>query len=343
MMHGRPVVDGALRDLLEFGSAFGSAVLRPEDMVAPRRHSVGEALGMPLDALHVMMRQHVPTPLQVDDAKARVRIYGTLPKNLTPKSLSVSFTGDDDRNVLVKYFLGQDGESKRVVGMDEHFMLDFSPVDAPAVKYKASTGAFELVLTRPAVKAHRQVAIDFDTAPAAAKETSHLRKSSKPENLAMAKPTQAKTINVVVKAAAEAEKATGEVSLERRSASSPSRAQPSPREFIHESHSRRLPVSVVNAVNAEKTTHELAKMTKTLHEVRWRKPQKHVVRWRKQKASHVSAAREARAMEVADRVKKFVTAAHLVDAKKDLIGAFAPLDTDMGLIMLETNHRIRAH
>jgi|Transcript_102640 hypothetical protein len=146
-------VDGPLRDLVDFGSAIGAAVLP--------RVVHGSPLELPMDILHVKMQQEVPKPLNVDDTPSKVHIYGNLPKNLTAKTLQVSSEG---RNLVVKYFIDEGKQAgNSIVGIDERFALDFEPVVTPAVRYKASTGAFEMILPRPPKEtSQRQVNIEFD-------------------------------------------------------------------------------------------------------------------------------------------------------------------------------------
>jgi len=305
---GPAVVDGPLRDLLDFGSAFGAAVLQPGDMRLPMHRGLGGAEGkfgapleLPLDALHVKMQEHVPKPLNIDDAHDRLRIYGTLPKNLTAKTLKVSLSGGDDRDLTVQYFLGQGSMAKNLVGIDEHFALDFAPAEAPAVKYKAATGAFELLLKRPAMKTQKQVAIDFDAGPA-----------TPPAQLPDLAAFSARRPDT---ATATAKVALGRLTPLRRT----SRAPVLPKEFAHESHLKRM--------HASRLKEDLAKMTKDLLAG-------------PEDDSKAKQDKAARVDEIRDRAKQFVSDAHLGDAQKELIKAFAPLD--LGLVMLEMNHRVRA-
>jgi hypothetical protein len=326
-VEGPPVVDGPLRDLLDFGSAMGAAVLRPEDVNfrAQQRRESGDdsfanAMELPLDALHVKMQEHVPAPLNVDDTNGKVRIFGTLPKNLNAKTLKVSVAGDDGRNILVKYFLGQDGDEQNVVGIDEHFALDFQPAGSPVVKYQTSTGDFELLLTRPTVKPRKDVDIDFEAGTAASAKPSHLRKAAAPEHLAATRPSRDAMVNVVAKAPAGK---SGDLPLERRHLA-PSKAKHGapPQEFAHDVATRRVPAWVASPAQ------EFVKVTKELYT-----------------AAHSQDSnqdRAVRAKQVAERAKQFVVDAHLGEAKKELIEAFAPID-DTGLVMLEMNHRFRAH
>lgn len=299
-IEGPPVVDGPLRDLLNFGSALGAAVLRPDSMPRLAHHKLGGAEGtfgapleLPLEALHVKMQDHVPAALSIDDSRSKVRIYGTLPKNLTAKTLKVSLAGADGRNLVVRYFLGKGAEAgKNLVGIDEHFLLDFSPTETPAVKYKSSTGTFELSLNRPAAKPQKQISIDFDAPPATASKPIVASKSQE------------------VGAARKDEIALHRIAPLRRSRQRVASAK----EFVHASRSVRLPASQVKA--------GLEKVAKDL---------KHVASAKRDKA--------ARVQEVKSKAKQFVADARLDDAQRELEDAFAPLD--MGLVMLEKNHRIR--
>jgi hypothetical protein len=322
---GRPIAEGSLspglRDLLDFGSAMGAAVLRPGGLEAipmpvqraleARRGldgiggEMGGALELPLGALHLKLQEHVPKPLHVEDGKEKLRIYGTLPQHLTSKTLKVSLSGSEGRNLRVQYFLGQGAGAKNAVGIDEKFALDFAPAGMPAVTYKASTGAFELSLSRPAAKPQEQVAIDFDSSPSTG---------------AVAKVTAA----AVIPGKASAVK----VALERKPKAAHSRQhQASPKEFVHESKMKRLLASSALKENRG----EMAKVTKALHQVA-----------QKQGLGEDEDAKAARVKDISARVKSVVANAQLFDAQNALKDAFAPFDYS-GLVMLEMSHQVRAH
>lgn len=376
VMQGPPVVDGSLRDLLDLGSALGAAVLRPGgDMAMPSRPAhqslggvegdFGEPLELPLDALHVKMQDQVPKPLSFEDADGKIRIYGTLPKNLTAKTLKVTLSGGDGRNLVVQYFLGQGTDTQNLVGIDERFALDFDPVDQPSVKYKAHTGAFELVLTRPSVTPQKQVAINFDTVP------EHLEEA---EDLAAAKPSEANDVEAVdakaadvkddalpvpgkyhdwaseVLAAKTNEPAT--VALKRSKPVGQHSGTASPKEFVHESKLTRLPAAQANYLHkvlgaSSDGSKDLQK--KIADEIKQAIPSMKATGDLHEKLPEVTKEltkvqtndKAERVQEVRDRAKQFVADAHLGDAQKELINAFAPLD--LGLVLLEMHHHVRAH
>jgi len=325
---GAPVVDGALLDLLNFGSALGSATLLrpggivPDRMPVPRRFggvsgAFGGPLELPLDSLHVKMQQDAPAPLKFEDAHGKLHIFGTLPKKLSAKTLKVSFSGAGGRDLIVQYPLGKSHEASNAVAIEERFALDFRPVRAPSVKYKAATGAFELVLARPEASSRKPVTIDFDTAAAKA----------------AAKPIQAQTRPVQVVALKPRKATAGKVALKRakfkRVQRRTARAKASVKEFVHNSKRARVPASGVMSKNArnddrivpEQEMHALAKVTKELRKVPPRK------------------GKAARFQDVKNTAKQFVADAHLREAQSQLVDAFAPLD-DFGLVMLEISHQV---
>jgi len=270
----------------------------------------GGPLELPLGALHVKLREHVPKPLQVEDGNGKVRIYGTLPKKLTAKTLKVSVSGSDGRSLRIQYFLGQDAGN--AVGIDEHFALDFAPAGTPAVSYKAATGAFELVLTRPVVTPRTQVTINFDSSP--------------PTNMSAMVPGKIHAVTAVPNQAS-----TVKVALKRKAPAAHQRSQhtqASPGEFAHESKMKRMSASPAPK-QTQASEVDLAKVTKALHQV--------------VQTGGVGSDQEkaARVRDISDRVKRFVADAHLTDAQKELKTAFEPLD--LGLVMLEMNHRVKAH
>jgi len=270
----------------------------------------GGPLEIPLGALHVRLQDDVPKPLQVEDDSGKVRIYGTLPKKLSAKTLKVSVSGSGDRNLRIQYFLGQGAGN--AVGIDEHFALDFAPAGAPAVSYKAATGAFELVLTKPTVTPRTQVSIDFDSSPSMDVSEEVPGKI----HAVIAKPTQASTVKVALKRKPPA--------AHRRS----QHTQASPKEFVHESKMKRMSASPVPK-QSQASEVNLAKVTKALHQVA------------QKDGSGSDQEKTARVKEISDKVKRFVADAHLTDAQKELKSAFEPLD--FGLVMLEMHHQVKAH
>lgn len=278
----------------------------------------GGPLELPLGALHVKLQEHVPKPLQVEDGSDKVRIYGTLPKKLSAETLKVSVSGSGGRNLRIQYFLGQGG--RNAVGIDEHFALDFAPAGTPAVSYKAATGAFELVLTKPAVALRKQVSINFDSSPS-------MDVSEKvPDKIhaAIEKPSQASTEEVMLNRKLPAERSRSQ------------HMQASPKEVVHESKRKRMssyPVPKLpqaNEVDLAKSEVDLAKVTKALHQEVAQKDE-----------SGSDQEKIARVKEISDKVKRFVADAHLTDAQKELKSAFEPLD--LGLVMLEMNHHVKSH
>jgi hypothetical protein len=298
-------LDGPLQDLFDFGNVIGAAVLP--------RAAHGRPLELPMDILHVKMQQEVPKPLTVDDTPSNVHIYGTLPKNLTAKTLQVSSEG---RDLLVKYFMDEGKAGSSVIGIDERFTLDFEPREAPIVKYKASTGVFELTLPRPPKESvGQQVNINFEDV-------------ATPE-VAPKKVAEAVAPRPAAAAAPNFEKASEELKMaivEHNGESTRKRVEDIANEFAE--HFSHTPASHESNVSVDdgKT---LAKMTKQLREA-----------GHAQKLASGRDDQTKRAKEIADKAKRFVAEARLGDARTELQDAFAPqIFEGEGMVLLELNHK----
>jgi hypothetical protein len=289
-----------------------------------------------MDILHVKMQQEVPKPLTVDDTPSNVHIYGTLPKNLTAKTLQVSSEG---RNLVVKYFIdGGKQASNSIVGIDERFALDFDPLENPVVRYSSATGAFELTLPRPAKETSgQQVNIEFDDVPkkqeVAPRPTAAPRVEEVVAKPTVAKPTEESTRKTV-------EKIADEFADHFRHTSAPAKdsvpkAISTPTEDpLPQEDSAAVKEAVASAAalrekaeeNDAKTT--LAKMTRQLREA-------------EQAKKPVTQADQAkRAKDIADKAHRFVAEAKLGDAKTELASAFSPgIFEGEGMVLLELNHK----
>merc|ERR1719424_2673973 len=261
-------------------------------------------------------------------------------------------------------------------GINERFDLDFEPVDQPAVTYKAATGEFQLLLTRPAEKTRKPIAIDFDTvAPKMAKPQHHVMIN--PEHLALAKPSQQSIkMNVVSPPPAKKKPSALPDAAQEYAWVLPEDIKAA--EVVAApviSHAKKVvadtlvtdtklkeaaakvgtvtipivrPIATPQAsvqkefVDAE-MQHLRDSEVKTLAAIRKAEKQdmeglRKVTSQVKHDATSMDKDQAARVKSIADEAKKFIADAHLGDAQKDMASAFAPLD--LGLVMLEMHHRV---